>query len=126
MYVRGIVTLNVLFHGLDGRRERRKIAFRCFQKGCAQGVGITLGGPDLDPYPLGMGFKPCLGGHLFAALGNLMLPRVEGPVIQRGLAGYAISSISHAEPRDKTPKVIQTFGGEEPEQPIHAVRARRG
>ena len=68
MQVRGIVILRLTFVGICGRREVRCIEFRCFREGCGQGVGLTLGGPALDPSPIGLGFTPKLAGHQFLSL----------------------------------------------------------
>ena len=93
LQVRGTVWLRIAFIGLCGRREVRCLEFRCFRRGCGQGIGLTLGGPALDPAPLGLGFKPRLDGHQMSSLGDLLLPRAEAGTIQRGLEGARIASV---------------------------------
>ena len=93
----------------------KDISFRCFRAGCGAGIGLTLGGPDLDKAPLGLGFEPFLSGHKFHSLNGLLCLRVEAPLLERGLEGQRIASLAEPSTRldkdgcripDKTPSGI--------------------
>ena len=72
----GAVVLPVLFTGLDNRSKVQKMRFKIFGKGCSGWMGLIIGGPSLEPVPLGLGLRTSSHGHFLQSLG-LTVRRVE-------------------------------------------------
>ena len=74
----GAAVMPILFRGQDGREKTQKMRFKIFGKGCSGWMGVIIGGPSLEPIPLGLGLKTTPGGHHFESLG-LSVRRHEEP-----------------------------------------------
>ena len=72
----GAAVIPITFVGITGMRKEERLKVKIFRKGCSGWTGLILGGPSLEPAPLGLGMvvTPC--GHSFQALG-LLCPRRE-------------------------------------------------
>ena len=89
----GAVILNLVLVALDGRRVRVKPKLRIVAASHLRYYGLVIGGPTLEAAPLGWGFKPAIGAHVFAGLGISCI-RLEDALVQqaaeRGPSGPAL------------------------------------
>ena len=74
------VVLLTIFVGMDGKKAAVPIFYKVFRKGHCKWKGAILGGPVLEPAPVGLGFKPLSSCHLLEGLG-LTLPRLEQDIV---------------------------------------------
>ena len=86
----GAVILNLVLVALDGRRVRVKPKLRIVAAGHLRYYGLVIGGPTLEAAPLGWGFKPAIGAHVFAGLG-ISCARLEDSLVQQAAEGGASS-----------------------------------
>jgi len=72
----GAAVVPVTFMGGDGRERVKRVRFKILKKGCSSWMGFIIGGPSLEPEPLGLGLSISPAGHFLNGLG-LLCPRVE-------------------------------------------------
>ena len=72
----GAALVPVTFTGGDGRQKVKRVRFKILKKGCSSWMGFIIGGPSLEPEPLGLGLSISPAGHFLNGLG-LLRPRVE-------------------------------------------------
>ena len=77
----GSVVLRLTLEGVDGRKVDQLFRFKVFALGCSSWHGFILGGPALEPPPVGLGYRPSLAGHVFEGLG-IVMPRVEEHLVE--------------------------------------------
>lgn len=95
----GAVVLPVTFRGIDGRESTHKMRFNIFEKGSCGWMGLVIGGPCLEPPPLGLGLKAHGGGHYFETLGLTLKRLEEAEVWQRMDSYYALHE--NDEPKEE-------------------------
>ena len=67
----GAALIPITFTGVDGRAKTKRLRFKVFGKGCSSWMGFIIGGPTLEPEPLGLGLRSGPNGHYLEALGLL-------------------------------------------------------
>ena len=72
----GAVVLPVVFTGLNGRKVTQAMRFKIFARGGSGWMGLIIGGPSLEPPPLGLGLRSHGGGHHLEAF-EMTIARCE-------------------------------------------------
>ena len=86
----GAAVVPVTFLGGHGRQKVKRLRFKILKRGCSSWMGFIIGGPCLEPEPLGLGLSISPAGHFLNGLG-LLCPRVEAEkVSDRQHACYLI------------------------------------
>ena len=67
----GAALIPITFTGVVGRAKTKRLRFKVFGKGCSSWMGFIIGGPTLEPEPLGLGLRSGPNGHYLEALGLL-------------------------------------------------------
>ena len=84
LQIRGAVIFRVGFQGIGcSKRVERLFRFKILRKGCSTWPGLILGGPSLDPAPVGLGHVTSLAGHVFKTLGITVKREEEESVSSR-------------------------------------------
>jgi len=86
----GAVVLPVVFTGVDNRSMMQKLRFKIFGKGCSGWMGLIIGGPSLEPLPLGLGLRTTSHGHHLESIGITLRRCEEREVSQRIDCYYAV------------------------------------
>jgi len=89
----GAAVLQVTFRGIDKREVVQGVRFKIFAKGSCGWLGLVIGGPSLEPAPLGLGLRSYGGGHFLQTLGITLLRAEEGEVAERVNAYYALQEL---------------------------------
>ena len=94
----GAAVVPIDFRGMDGRMETRLMRFKIFAKGCSGWMGFIIGGPSLEPIPLGLGLRTNPGGHHLAELGLTLRRKEEQEVSDRMDHFFTVSEGSAVGP----------------------------
>ena len=87
LHIIGAVILPVIFTGVDERQVSQQMRFKIFANGNSSWMGLIIGGPSLEPPPLGLGLRTYGGGHYLQALG-LTVRRVEEKEVKDRMDSY--------------------------------------
>ena len=93
----GAVIMNLTLLALDGRKVRVKAKFRIVAAGHLRYYGLVIGMPTLEAAPLGWGFRPAIGSHVFAGLG-ICCARLEDDVVQQAVEGVQVALLCGTMP----------------------------
>ena len=79
----GAIVLPIIFTSLDKRRVLQQMRFKIFGRGCSGWMGLIIGGPSLEPIPLGLGLRTSSHGHHLESLGITLRRCEDREVMQR-------------------------------------------
>ena len=99
--------LRVTLLGVDGRQVEQLFRLKVFDAWACSYRGLILGGPALEPLPLGLGFRASLAGHVFDPLG-LVCPRLEEATVTQRMLHACFFQTAPTQQTAPTPQTAPT------------------